>query len=134
MERNSQENLFYSTGNKEYTGRLQSPENKNHNYNYAYNQSTRSTFRDIVSPTFKKEAKEFTTTLRQGNKSSSKLRMRNANSISLNSINNYDFSDNKYSTIKSNESKEKIFTNTYGENGIRVMEIKSIIKKIILII
>lgn len=121
MERNNQENLFYST-NRDSSNRYRSPQSKNFGYNYAFNQSTRSTSRDLVSPTYRAEKKEFTSTLRQGNKSSSKIRLRSANSISLNSNNFYDLNENKYAGLKLNESRDKTnaFANTYGENGIFV--------------
>lgn len=116
MEPNQQENLFYST-NRDSSYRYKSPQSKNLAYNYGFNQSTRSTSRDLVSPTYRAESKEFTSTLRQGNKSSSKIRLRSANSISLNSNNVYDLNDNKYASLKSNESRDNVFANTYNENG-----------------
>lgn len=121
MERNSQENLFYST-NRDSSIRFKSPQSKNLGLNYGFNQSTRNTSRDLVSPTYRAESKEFTSTLRHGNKSSSKIRLRSANSISVNSTNNfYDLNENKYSKLKLNDSRDKstIFANTYGENGIK---------------
>jgi len=125
MEPNSQENLFYST-NRESSFRYKSPQSKNLGNNYGFNQSTRSTSRDLVSPTYRAESKNFTSTLRQGNKSSSKIRLRSANSISLNSNNYYDIADNKYANLKLNESRDKstVFVNTYGENGIQLFLIK----------
>ncbi len=141
MERNNQENLFYST-NRDSSNRYKSPQSKNFVHNYAFNQSTRSTSRDLVSPTYRAESKEFTNTLRKGNKSSSKIRLRSANSISLNSNNFYDLNDNKYTSLKLNDSRDNKSTaiaNTYGENGkllfVRVNFLSSILchftKKII---
>ncbi len=118
MERNPQEKLFYST-KKDLSNRFKSPENKSFGYNIGYNLSTKNTTRDLISPTYRADSKEFTSTLRQGNKSSSKIRLRSANSISLNSQNVYDIADAKYSNLRSSNSKDKsrIQTNTYGDNS-----------------
>jgi len=119
MELNTQEKLYFSTNNKDNSKILKSPDYRSQKLGYGLNQSTRSTMRDMVSPTYRAETKEFTSTLRKGNKSSSKVRMRSANSFSLNTNNLNDISDYKYGNLKSNESKDRsqFLTNTYGDNG-----------------
>lgn len=119
MELNTQEKLYSTNNNLENSKLLKSPDYRSQKLGYGLNQSTRSTMREMVSPTYRAESKEFTSTLRRGNKSSSKVRLRSANSFSLNTNNLNDLSDYKYGNIKSNESRDKsqFLTNTYGDNG-----------------
>jgi len=117
MERNSQDN-YLNIANREQSNRIKSPESKLYSStNFGFNKSTRSSLREMVSPTYKTENKEFTSTLRQGNKSSSKIRLKSANSMSLN--NNLNEFYDKNLNLRSKEIKDKsiTFTNTYGDNG-----------------
>ena len=109
--------LYYSTTNRENPSRrLLSPENRSQATSFLGNhQSTKSYGINMVSPTYQKTGKEFTSTLRQGNKSSSKVRLRSANSLSINSGDNNDFKFN--SNINSNHSREKSkIMSSYGDN------------------
>ena len=122
MEPNQNDNkLYYSTTNRDRdnTQRLfKSPENKSQGQSFvSHHHPTKSSYGlDMVSPTYQKSRKEFTSTLRQGNKSSSKVRLRSANSISINSGENNDLRFN--SNIRSNQSREKSkIMSQYGDNS-----------------
>lgn len=106
---------------------FKSPEMKNQNsqgLSFVGLKSTRTYGTDMISPTYRSPMKEFTSQLRQGNKSSSKVRLRSANSISINSgigggfnsnNDNYDLKFN--SNLKTNQSREKSkIMSSYGDN------------------
>jgi hypothetical protein len=122
MEPNPNEKLYYPSTNRdrENSYRFKSPENKSiQGLSFVGHKSTKSGL-DMVSPTYQNSRKEFTSTLRQGNKSSSKLRMRSANSISINSANNiHDNNDLKFnSNLKLSQSREKSkVMSSYGDNS-----------------
>jgi hypothetical protein len=122
INRNNESN---TNTNRETSYFFKSPEMKNQNQqglSFVGLKSTRTYGVDMISPTYRSPNKEFTSTLRQGNKSSSKIRLRSANSLSINSgitNNNQDNYDLKFnSNLKTNQSREKSkIMSSYGDNS-----------------
>ena len=120
----SNNKLYYSTTNRDNSQRIhKSPESKSQGLSFVGHQPTKSYGIDMISPTCQSSSrKEFTSTLRQGNKSSSKVRLRSANSFSLNTIDNNDLKFNN--NIKLSQSREKSrIMSSYGDNSIIIVNI-----------
>lgn len=119
MEPNPNQN--YASTNRDNSQRLNNADinNKSQQGLSFVGQSNRSYGLDMVSPTYQTSRKEFTSTLRQGNKSSSKIRMKSANSLSINSGNMHNENENKFrSNLKQSHSKDKSkLMNNYGDNS-----------------
>lgn len=120
MERNSRKKLFDSKS-RDFSSYYKSPENKNIGASsYNYNQSTRSSIKEMVSPTCQAKNLGFTNTLRKSSiKGCSKIRLKTNHSMSL-STNIYSDNNDKYPSNRPVNSIEKLnFQNSaYGENSI----------------
>jgi hypothetical protein len=126
-DRDSNRNIYRDIdSNRDTSYFFKSPEIKNQSQqglSFVGLKSARTYGLNMVSPTYKTPNKEFTSTLRHGNKSSSKIRLRSANSFSINTginiNNNQDNYDLRYySNLKTNQSREKSkVMSSYGDNS-----------------
>lgn len=119
MERNLEEKAIYST-NREFSSRFKRSDSRFCNSHTRNNSSTRNTSRDIVSPTYHNQKKSFISSLRNGNKSSSTLKLKTGkiDSIFLGSNDNEE-KENKIYNNKLNVSKDKSIgiLSTNADNG-----------------